>query len=104
MSELNQVHQADLLRLMRLMTDIAALKSDPVTQRQSLSDGLQQLFKTKLGWVAVADNWRPGRRVTLQHQILTRSTTPQWLQYMSDFSVNNPIEADVFADYSTRSN
>jgi DNA-binding CsgD family transcriptional regulator len=96
--------QRELRELMRLMVDVAALKTEPVTQRQYLIDGLQAFFKTKIGWLAVADNWRAGQQVILRHQVLASNAIPEWLQYMSDFSVNNPISADVYADHSMRSN
>jgi DNA-binding CsgD family transcriptional regulator len=37
------------------------------------------------------------------HQVLTSNVIPLWLGYIGDFTVNHPIEADVYADASTRS-
>ena len=87
---------------MRIMTDVAALKSNPVVQRQTLIDGLQAFFKTKLGWLMIADNWRPKRQVVMIHQVLTSNVIPLWVEYIGDFTVNHPIEQDVYGDSSIR--
>jgi DNA-binding CsgD family transcriptional regulator len=95
---------ADVLRLMRLMTSVAALKTDPIAQRQTLIDGLQSLFQTKLGWFLVADNWRPNRPVVMINQVLTTDVVPLWVEYIGNFTVNHPIEADPYASHSVNSN
>jgi DNA-binding CsgD family transcriptional regulator len=92
----------DSIPLMRLLADVAALKVDPVEQRQTLVDGLQRIFKTKIGWILVADNYRPGRSIVFLHQIVTSDATPGWLRYMADFSVNEPFEADAYAVHSLK--
>jgi DNA-binding CsgD family transcriptional regulator len=98
------ISRQNLLALMQLMVDIAAMKADPISQRQKLIDGLQALFKTKFGWLVIADNWRPNRRVAMLHQVVTSDAIPLWLEYIANFTVSHPIEDDPYADYSIRSN
>ena len=50
----------DLLVLMRHLADVAALRTNPVLQRQTLIDGLAKIFDASIGWFCVADHWLPG--------------------------------------------
>jgi DNA-binding CsgD family transcriptional regulator len=88
---------------MRLFRRVAAERFDPALQRQQLVDGLQEILATKIGWMFVAENWRPGRKVRIVHQVITSGALPDWLRYMSDFFVNHAPDADPYADHSMRS-
>jgi DNA-binding CsgD family transcriptional regulator len=98
------ISRGHLFDLMQLMIEITALKANPIQQRQILIDGLQSLFKTKFGWLVVADNWRPGKPVVMLHQVLTSDATPLWVEYIANFTVNHPLEDDPYADHSIHSN
>src|SRR5688572_30916508 len=62
MGKRGELNQADVLRVMRHLADVAALKGNPPAQRQLLVDGLNALLGTDAGFFYVADEWRPGRR------------------------------------------
>jgi DNA-binding CsgD family transcriptional regulator len=84
----------------RLLADVAALNSDPPTQRQALIDGLMVIFQAKLGWFFAVDNWLPGLQPKLAHQVLNSDAEPIWLQYMAEFSVKNPPDADPYSAHA----
>jgi DNA-binding CsgD family transcriptional regulator len=93
----------DVLALMRHFADVAALRSDPVLQRQTLIDGLGEIFGAALGWFCVADDWLPGRQLKLIHQVFTTASPPIMLKYLGEFSVTHPASDDPYGDHSIRS-
>ena len=97
-----RLRNADVVAVMRHMADVAALKADPVAQRQHLIDGLNALVGTRVGWMFVADDWRPGRRPVIRHQVLASDPDPMFLTYMAEFGVKVPLEAEPYADHALR--
>ncbi len=93
----------DDLTLMRHLADVAALRSNPVVQRQTLIDGLATIFDASVGWFCVADHWLPGQQVKLIHQVITSTTPELFLRYMGEFTVTHAVEDDPYSDHSIRS-
>jgi DNA-binding CsgD family transcriptional regulator len=93
----------DILSLMRHLADVAALRSDPVLQRQTLIDGLAAIFDASTGWFCVADHWWPDRQVRLVHQVIASATPPIFLKYMGEFTVSHAVTDDPYGDHSIRS-
>ncbi len=93
----------DVLILMRHLTDVAALRTNPVVQRQTLIDGLATIFDASVGWFCVADHWLPGQQVKLIHQVLTSTTPETFLRYMGEFTVTHAVTDDPFSDHSINS-
>jgi DNA-binding CsgD family transcriptional regulator len=89
----------ELLDLMRHLTDVAALRTNPVLQRQTLIDGLVEIYDASVGWFCVADHWLPGRQVRLIHQVLATSTPPAFLKYMGEFTVTHAVSDDPYGDH-----
>lgn len=88
---------SDTLRVMRLMADVAALRGDPVRQRQHLIDGLNRLLGTSAGWMFAVDDYRPGRAIRFRAQLYTSDADPDYLRHMAEFAVHNPLTEDPYA-------
>src|SRR4051812_31714486 len=93
----------DVLPLMRHLADVVALRADPVAQRQRLIDGLNELFRSRRGWMFVIDDYRPGRRPVFRHQILTTDPDPMFMHYMGEFGVSIPLSGEPYADHALHS-
>ncbi len=85
---------------MRHLADVAALRANPVQQRQVLIDGLAKIFDASIGWLCVADGWLPGRDVKLIHQVITSTSPPIFLSYMAEFAVTHSVLDDPIAYYT----
>ncbi len=98
----NQLRQADIVRVMRHMADMAALKNDALAQRQVLIDGLNALLGTDAGFFYVADAWRPGCRPHFTSYTLSTQRDPVFLRYTSEFGVKFPLDEDPYCFQSIR--
>ena len=96
MGQRSQLNEADVVRVMRHLADVAALKGDPPAQRQLLVDGLNALLGTDSGFFYVADEWRPGRRPHFTGYTLTTRHDPLFVKYTSEFGVRFPLEDDPY--------
>jgi DNA-binding CsgD family transcriptional regulator len=94
---------SDVVAVMRHMADVAALKVDPVAQRQLLIDGLNGLVGTDTSFFYVADEWRPHLRPHFVHQTLSSHPDEMFLRYAAEFGVSFPLDADPFCYASIRS-
>lgn len=56
-----------MVDVMRLMADVAALKGDPPSQRQLLIDGLNRVVGTNHGILPLGVCWRPGAGAHVSH-------------------------------------
>lgn len=92
----------DVLPLMRLLADVAALKSDPPRQRKVLIDGLNELVGTQSSFFYVADAWRTGKPAHFSHATLCSDCDPAFLRYSSEFGIRFPLDADPFCYRSMR--
>jgi DNA-binding CsgD family transcriptional regulator len=90
----------EILSVMRLLADVAALKGDPPAQRQLLIDGLNELVGTNQSFFYVADGWRPDAQPHFAHTTLSRDHDPVFLKYMAEFGVKFPLQRDPFCDIS----
>ena len=89
----------DLLRVMRLMADVAGLKGDPIRQRQHLANGLGELIHATLGWFFIADDYAVDNRPKLRHQVLINPCDPVFMKYIAEFGVDVPVESDPYGDH-----
>ena len=96
MGQRSQLNQADVVRVMRHLADVAALKGDPPAQRQLLVDGLNALLRTDSGFFYVADEWRPGRRPHFTGYTLTSRHDPLFVKYTSEFGIRFPLQDDPY--------
>ena len=96
-------NQAEMLAVMRLLADVAALKGDPPAQRQRLTDGLSTVFRTTLGWTFALDDWRPDRRPRMASGVLASGLDPSWQQYVADFAVRVAPADDPYGAHSMAS-
>ena len=94
---------AEQMRVMRLLADVAAEVANPVAQRRRLIDGLDRLFGTTMGWFVALDDCRPGRAVRPVVATLTTGMDPYWERYCADFAVHVDPADDPYADHSIRS-
>jgi DNA-binding CsgD family transcriptional regulator len=92
----------DVMAVMRHMADVAALKSDPVTQRQLLIDGMNQIVGTDSAFFYVADEWRPGMRPHFSHYTLSQQPDPTFLRYTAEFGIAFPLDDDPYCYHSIR--
>jgi DNA-binding CsgD family transcriptional regulator len=90
------LNQTDILRVMRHLADVAALKGNPPAQRQVLVDGLNALIGTDAGFFYVADEWRPGRRPHFSSYTLSTDHDPLFVKYTSEFGIKFPLEDDPY--------
>ena len=93
---------AEQLRVMRLLCDAAAVKADPVAQRRLLVDGLNALLHTRSGWFYVVDDFVPGGRPVMRHQVMDSDPDPDLLRSMRGLGADLPMEAEPFADHALR--
>lgn len=96
MGRTTQLRTSDVLQIMRLLADVAALKGAPATQRQVLVDGLNRIIGTNQGFFFVADGWGPNQEQRWVHRTLSSEADPLVLSYMSEFGATFPICADPF--------
>lgn len=89
--------RTDALRVMRHFVDVAALRSDPVLQRQTLVDGLSEILGTNNGWLFALDDFRPDRTPRYRTQLLTSNPNADWLKYITEYGVRTPITDDPYA-------
>lgn len=102
MSKRSLPNHAEILALMRHFADVAALKGDPVTQRQVLVDGLNELLGTHCGFFYIADDWRPTPSAHFTHQTLTTQRDEAAIAYMANFGSRYPLDEDPFCYASKR--
>jgi DNA-binding CsgD family transcriptional regulator len=102
MADRAKLSRAAMLRVMRHMADVAALRGDPPAQRQLLIDGLSEIVGTHSGFFYICDGWNVGGRPRFSHCTLTTQVDATFLRYTSDFGVNLPVEADPFCYHSIR--
>jgi DNA-binding CsgD family transcriptional regulator len=95
-------NRAEMVRVMRLLADVAALKPDPVAQHQLLVDGLNAVVGTNQSFLYVVDGWWPGESPRFLHRALTTDRDPVFLQYMAEFGSRLPLTADPFAPPAMR--
>lgn len=100
MSKRTTLNDVDLLRVMRHLADVSALRDEPAAQRQLLIDGLNEIVGSTQGFFYVGDDWRSDRPARFVHQTLTRVHEPLFLKYAADFGVALPLTADAFCDRS----
>lgn len=93
---------ADCLTVMRHLADVAGLKGDPAAQRQLLVDGLNGLFRTTMGWLAVVDGCRVGHVPRLAIGVPAGHAAPAWAAYMAEFAAHVPLADDPYADHFRR--
>jgi len=98
-----QPTHTEVLSVMRLLADVAALKSDPPAQRQLLVEGLCRMVGTNQAFLFAANGWSIDSSPIFTHQTLTADQDPVFLQYMSQFGVRLRLEADPFCHHSIRS-
>ena len=91
------MRSTDALRVLRLMADVAMLRTNPVLQRQHLIDALNAILGTSGGWLFAIDNYRPGRTISYRAQLLTTDADPLWVKYITEFGVKHPITDDPYA-------
>jgi DNA-binding CsgD family transcriptional regulator len=91
---------AEQLAVMRLLADVAAMKGDPPGQRQYLIDGLNALLGAQAGWFYAVDDFVPGGRPALRHQVVGTDPDPEFLNALSGLGAELPMEAEPFADHA----
>jgi DNA-binding CsgD family transcriptional regulator len=99
MSHSSRPTHQQLLDVLHLMTDVAALKGDPAAQRIHLIDGLALLVGTNQGMFFVGDNWRPGENARFTHQTLGSNWDPGYLKYLQQHAAQLSLESDAFCDH-----
>jgi DNA-binding CsgD family transcriptional regulator len=87
----------DTCRVFRLFADVAALRAEPVVQRQELIDGISRLLGTNCGWLFAFEDFRPGLAPRMQAQLLVSDPDPVWLKYITQWVVHLPIDNDPYA-------
>src|SRR5688572_30366896 len=102
MGKRGELIQADVLRVMRHLADVAAMKGNPPAQRQLLVDGLNALIGTDAGFFYVADEWRPGRRPHFSGYTLSTDHDPLFVKYTSEFGIKFPLDDDPYCFQSIR--
>jgi DNA-binding CsgD family transcriptional regulator len=95
-------NHAELLAVMRLLADVAALKADANAQRRVLVDGLNELLDTDCGFFYAADCWRPNKGARFVQTTITTQADPAAFTYFSHFGTRYPLEADPFCYFSIR--
>ncbi len=103
MGQRGQASTSEMVRVMRHLADVAAVRDTPDVQRRVLVDGLGQLFGTTLGWLVELDDCRPGRALRMAGFTLAGGLDPHWLRYAADFGVHVPPADDPYADHALRS-
>lgn len=96
MGQRSHLKEADVLRVMRHLADVAALKGDAMAQRQLLIDGLNSVVGTDAGFFYVADEWRRGRRPHFSSYTLSTQHDPLFVKYTSEFGVKFPLDDDPY--------
>lgn len=89
--------QQDLLAVMRLMADVAALKADPEQQRRQFVDGLSAISGLEQGFAYITDQFRPHLKGRFVSQTLVRDPERQMYRYLRDLAILYPPESDPFA-------
>jgi DNA-binding CsgD family transcriptional regulator len=102
MGERHAIRSADLLRLMRHLADVAALRGDTGVQHQVLIDGLNRILRTHSSFLYVAEDWRVGRAARFARCTLATGSDPVFVRYTTEFGVNFPLDDDPFCYCSTR--
>jgi DNA-binding CsgD family transcriptional regulator len=92
-------HQ-QVLDVMRLMADVAALKGDPPQQRQVLIDGLSRIVGTNQGLFFVGDGWKPGAEARVAHMTVGTHHDQLFMHYLGEVGARMPLTADAFLDHS----
>ena len=90
----------ELLTVMRHLADVAALKADPVAQRELLINGLNRIAGTNQAFFFVADGWSRDGKPHFVHQTLGVDRDSVFLKYMSEFGIRHPLTADPFCAHS----
>ncbi len=103
MSHRGLPNDAERMAIMRHLADVASLKGDLPAQRQLLIDGLNDMFRTTLGWLAAVDDWRVDRTPRPVVAVMVGRLDPAWQRYVADFGVRIKPTDDPFGDHSLRS-
>ncbi len=88
-----------LLDVLHLMMDVAALKGDQAAQRQLLVDGLNHLVGTNQGLFFVGEGWKPGGTARFSHQTLGSNWDPVYVKYLTEQASQLSLESDAFCDH-----
>jgi DNA-binding CsgD family transcriptional regulator len=100
MSKRREPTMGEMMRIMRLLADVAALKPRLGPQRQLLIDGINDIIGTNQSFLYVAEGWRAGDEPRFIHRTLTTHQDPVFLKYMADFGSRLPLTADPFGSTS----
>lgn len=103
MGSTNLPRRQDLLAVMRLMADVAALKSDPEQQRRVLVDGLTATTGLEQGFAYITDQFRPELKARFVSQTLVRDPEHQMYRYLRELATLYPPDSDPFAYRAIRS-
>jgi DNA-binding CsgD family transcriptional regulator len=93
---------AEVLRVMRHLADVSALKADPPAQRQLLIDGLNEIVETDSSFFYVADEWRPDMRPHFVHHTLSSQADSTFMRYTAEFGLKFPLDDDPYCYHSIR--
>lgn len=99
MGKSSQPAMNQVLRVMRHLTEVVALRHDPPAQHQLLIDGLSAIFHANVGWFVVFDDFHRGGLVRSAIGAIRSDSDPHWVKYCADFAVHIHPEDDPFADF-----
>ncbi len=102
MADRTKLNEATMLRVMRHLADVAALRGDPPAQRQLLIDGLNEIVGTHSAFFYVGEEWRKGRRPHFLHSTLNAQPDSSFLRYTAEFGIYFSLDDDPFCYRSIR--
>ena len=100
MSHSSRITASEMLKVMRLLAEVTAHRHQPALQQQMLVDGLHTIVGTNQGFFFFTAGWQRGLKPRFTHQALSAQNDPVFLQYMADFGIHLPLEADPYCTHS----
>lgn len=102
MSRSGLLRRADVLAVMRVLADVAAVKGNAAVQHATLLNGLGRVLEVHTSGLFVADGFRPGEDRVMRQMIVGDNPDARWLQYLADFNTRFPFTDDPYTDHIYR--